>query len=226
MPRGGPRFTVLHKAAKPDRFVRTLPPPEKPSPLHVLAWFRMGEDDPGAKAGQPAGEQTINRGHRYHLKKYGSPTYTADTAAPGSSLAMNFSGAEGEYFYTRYLCWSPDDNFILEAWVRPNRARDRPCTSSTTVAAGRTAMAWLMSDGQWYCLRGAMAESPGEFGRSMRSGQMDPSGIGARTRQFAVLDRRPACQRTSAINRTCSFLRRVFDRRCARDIAGNTAKRL
>ena len=61
---GGPRFTSLRTAAKPDRFVRTLPPPEKPSPLHVLAYFRMGEDDPGAEAGQPAGEQTINHGHR------------------------------------------------------------------------------------------------------------------------------------------------------------------
>ena len=118
---GGLRFTSLRTAAKPDRFVRSLPAPKKPSPLHVLAYFRMGEDDPGAMAGQPAAEQTLNHGHRDHLKKYGSPTYAAE-AAPGSKLAMNFSGAEGEYFYTRYLCWTPTDNFILEAWVRPNRA--------------------------------------------------------------------------------------------------------
>ena len=59
------------------------------------------------------------------MKKYGSPTYTAD-AAPGSSLAMNFTGAEGEYFSADISVGAPNDNFILEAWVRPNRITDEP----------------------------------------------------------------------------------------------------
>ena len=120
-----PRIVVVRKAANSERFVRTLPPPEKPSLVDVLAYFRMGEDDPGATASQPAGEKTINHGRRWYLKKYGSPTYTAN-AAPGSTLAMNFSGAEGECFYTRYLCWPPNDDFILEAWVRLDRGTNRP----------------------------------------------------------------------------------------------------
>ena len=36
---------------------------------------------------------------------------------------MNFGGADGEYFYSRYLTWTPTDNFILEAWARPTRVK-------------------------------------------------------------------------------------------------------
>ena len=106
---------VVRKAAKPERFVRTLPPPKKPSPLHVLAYFRMGEDDPGAKAGQPANEKTINHGHPLPPEEIRLAHLYRRHAAPGSSLAMNFTGAEGEYFFSRYVCWTPNDNFILEA---------------------------------------------------------------------------------------------------------------
>ena len=106
----------------PEHFVRSLPLPKKPLPMHVLAYFRMGEDDPGAVAGQPAREKTINRADRYHLKRYGSPTYTAD-AAPGSKLAVSFSGTAGEYFYRRYLHWRPGGNFI-RGFDRPNRVTD------------------------------------------------------------------------------------------------------
>ena len=140
---GGPRFTSLRAAAKPDGFVRSLPPPKKPLPIRVLAYFRMGEDDPEAAAGKPANEEIINHGHRYHLKKYGSPTYTAD-AAPGSTLAMNFHGAEKEYFSSRYLCWTPLDDFILEAWVRPNRVTDEP---ACIVYSGRPENGCALIDG-------------------------------------------------------------------------------
>ena len=37
----------------------------------------------------------MEHGGRPHLEKHGSPTYTADTAAPGSRLAMDFTGALG-----------------------------------------------------------------------------------------------------------------------------------
>ena len=79
---GGLHFTSLHTAAKADRFVRTLRPP-----LHVLAYFRLGEDDPGAVTGKPAAKYTVNHGHfERDLRKYGSPTYTAGPRLEASWL--------------------------------------------------------------------------------------------------------------------------------------------
>ena len=49
---GSPHIAVVRRGAAPERFVRTLPPPQKPSPLRVLVYFRMGDDDPGAKTRQ------------------------------------------------------------------------------------------------------------------------------------------------------------------------------
>ena len=56
-----PAYRRCSQAVEPERFVRSLPPPRTVS-VKVLAYFRMGEDDPGAKAGQPASEKTINHG--------------------------------------------------------------------------------------------------------------------------------------------------------------------
>ena len=113
--------TVSRKAAEPARFVRSMPLPERPAAIRALAHFRLGEDDPGAAAGKPAGHETVNRAGPWRLEKHGSPSYTADTAAPGSTLAMNFTGAERECFSSLDVHASVMDNFILEAWVRPNR---------------------------------------------------------------------------------------------------------
>ena len=155
-----PRITVVRKVAQPERFVRTLPPPQKPSPLKILAYFRLGEDDPGAKAGQPAAQQTVNHGHSLkswrHLEKYGSPSYTANTAAPGSSLAMNFTGGEGQYLFAPYTGWSPNDNFILEAWARPTqKTGEKYSTYVVYKGVGYTDGYGLgLSDGNWFCLIG------------------------------------------------------------------------
>ena len=94
----GSRITTQHGAIASDRFVRRMPDSQNDSALRVLAWFRLGEDDLGAVAGHQAGEKTINHGHARHLERVGSPKYIADTAAPGSSLAMRFS-SEGECLF-------------------------------------------------------------------------------------------------------------------------------
>ena len=125
-----------------------MPPPKKRLPVAVLAYFRLGEDDPGAAAGKPANPQTINHRSKWHLEKHGSPSYTADTAAPGSTLAVRFTGGERECFFRRDLFQSPIDDFILEAWVRPNRAARWPTyvvysgtrTGRLWAAAGRRRM--------------------------------------------------------------------------------------
>ena len=118
---GAPKATVRRCAVQPERFVRKLPTGKKYLPVYTLAYFRLGEDDPGAADGQPANDHTVNHRGKWHLEKYGSPSYTAKVAAPGSTLAVSFTGTNHECFYRRDLFQSPMDNFILEAWVRPNR---------------------------------------------------------------------------------------------------------
>jgi len=119
-----------------------MPPLKKRLPVAVLAYFRLGEDDPGAAAGKPVGEETVNHAGPWPLKKYGAPRYAAGAAAAGSTLAVNFTGADHECFFRHDLFQSPIDNFILEAWVRPNRIANYPTyvvcngSSSITLADG------------------------------------------------------------------------------------------
>jgi hypothetical protein len=111
---------TIRKETESEPFVRSLPSPEKPLPMIVVAHFRMGEDDPSAVAGEAVVQQTIGQKRSHHLKQYGSPTYTSN-AAPGSSLAMSFTGAADEYLFEPGLHIDYVEEFILEAWVRPNR---------------------------------------------------------------------------------------------------------
>jgi hypothetical protein len=147
---------VTRVAFLPNRFVRALPPPKKPLPRKVLAHFRMGEDDPGAKTGRPVADGTYNHGDGWLLNKHGLSSYSGDTAAPGSSLAIDFSGAGGQYLFRRYVCKVPVDNFILEAWVRPMQVPD---ISTPLVYIGDASengyglMIWL---GRWRYLMGGV----------------------------------------------------------------------
>ena len=95
--------------------MRDLPPPEKPR-RYVFGLFRMGEDDPGAKAGQPAAEKTINHGQSLPPEEVWL-AHLHCRRRPGSSLAMNFPGAEGEYYYTPHFSWGPNEDFILDLWI-------------------------------------------------------------------------------------------------------------
>ena len=108
---------IRRVAPNPRNYVRHLPKQRKSLPLQVLAYFRLGEDDLGAVAGNPAGRLTFNHVRGGQLEKHGSPTYT-DVAAPGSTLAMNFTGAGIEYFACKDLYLTVTEGFILEAWVR------------------------------------------------------------------------------------------------------------
>ena len=152
-----PRIAFVRKAAEPERFMRTLPRPQEPSRLKVLAYFRMGEDDLGAVAGKPAASETVDDTHRcrFPMKKFGSPTYAAETAAPGSSLAMNFSGADGEYFFSRYVCWTPSDNIILETWVRPMPSEEQLPMYVVYSGNGNTDGYGIQEiRREWYCFLG------------------------------------------------------------------------
>ena len=131
-------YTVQRNIVKPASFVRVLRRALPPEPvlkqsfvdgLDVIALFRLGEDDPGAEAGKPANEETIGQTDLSvnTLERHGSPTYTADTAAPGSKLAMSFSGSDSEFFSSGKLFASVTDYFIYEAWVRPRKVGIQDC---------------------------------------------------------------------------------------------------
>jgi hypothetical protein len=111
------RIVVRRVVVKPTDFVRRLQ--DTPS-VDVLAWFRMGEDEPNAGAGEPAGKEIHSHNKRpVRLERHGSPTYSADTVAPGSLLSMTFhGGSDGECFRSPRFQFIPNDYFILEAWVK------------------------------------------------------------------------------------------------------------
>jgi hypothetical protein len=146
----GRRIKVHRVAVNPDVFVRRL---EKPTPLvDVLAWFRMGEDEPNAHAGRPAGNEIHSHGRKYpRLDRRGSPTYGSDTEAPGSTLSMTFhGGSNGEYFGSPRFPFIPNDYFILEAWVKlPKLNRERQVIV-TSGDGDRNGYCLLVNDGRWF----------------------------------------------------------------------------
>ena len=87
-----------------------------------VAWYRLGENDPGAASGVTA-TNTANLLGFNPLKPIGSPRYTnavSPSAATGlgSSLAVHFSGTT--QCFTNAIVSTALDNFGVEAWVRPN----------------------------------------------------------------------------------------------------------
>lgn len=82
--------------------------------LNLVAWYRLGEADPGATPGGPGANPTIDSAGAFDLASVGAPTYSV-TPSPPSALSMAFAGADG------YRNGAPvslaTDNFGLEAWV-------------------------------------------------------------------------------------------------------------
>jgi len=89
-----------------------------------VAWYRLGENDPGAASGVTA-TNTVNLLGFNPLKPVGSPRYT-NAVLPsvanglGSSLAVHFSGTN--QCFTNAVVSTATDNFGLEAWVNPDVA--------------------------------------------------------------------------------------------------------
>src|SRR5690242_2044748 len=89
-----------------------------------IAWYKLGEDDPGAvanAAGQnPTQDSTANS---FDLARAGSPTYRADTApnSLGSTLSMELNGATDYYSRTNAVT-TLTSNVGIEAWAKPDAA--------------------------------------------------------------------------------------------------------
>jgi hypothetical protein len=153
----------------PGRFVREMPPAKSRLPIHVLAYFRLGEDDPGNQAGGPTAPTTINAKYPWHLTKHGSSSYVGDTHVPNSSLHIDFPGADGDYFYSDAFCWTPIDNFVLEAWVRANRIGETHMYVAYNGNSDRDGYGLLVWDRKWQYLLGDVSRVdsgiPCEMGR-------------------------------------------------------------
>ncbi len=85
-----------------------------------LAWYRLGDDDPGAASGQAVNTTTIDFLGGNSLRRIGAARYTNDVFPSaeriGSQVAVVFGGTG---FYTNAgAATAAQDNFGLEAWVK------------------------------------------------------------------------------------------------------------
>jgi hypothetical protein len=149
--KGSPGVTARRIAPKPDGFTRSIKNKTSP-PIDVLAWFRMGEDEPNARAGAPTGAEIHSHFRRYvHLDRHGSPTYSDDTAAPGSSLSMTFhGGSDGEYFSSPRFSLIPNDYFIFEAWVKMRKPKLGTQIIAASGQGAHSGYCLAVRDGRWH----------------------------------------------------------------------------
>src|SRR6185436_5526992 len=84
-----------------------------------VAWYRLGDNDPGAASGQVVNSTTTDFVGVRNLNRFGSPVYTnsvaSDAANLGSTLAVRFSGS-GQ-FYSNAVVTTARDNFGIEVWA-------------------------------------------------------------------------------------------------------------
>ena len=106
---GGGRSADFSYAAGSDP---PPPPPPPPPPVDVGVW-RLGDDDPGAAAGNIGNAQTLDT---TNLNRSGDPTYSSNTPGAGSALSMEFDG-NGDFYSVGSVVSTATDNFGIEAWV-------------------------------------------------------------------------------------------------------------
>src|SRR6266852_4819761 len=90
-----------------------------------VAWYRLGEKDPGAASGQIVSSASVDLVAGHNLKRFGGPRYTnnvspAAASQLGSSLAVLFNGVN--QFYSNTVVSTARNNFGIEAWVHPDAA--------------------------------------------------------------------------------------------------------
>lgn len=93
------------------------------SAVTPVAWYRLGENDPGAASGSAVTNTTSDSVGGNHLKQFGSPLCTSAVSTDAitqvaSSLGVQLNGT-GQYFSNAVLTTAVN-NFGIEAWVRPN----------------------------------------------------------------------------------------------------------
>jgi hypothetical protein len=147
---------VMHRIAiNPDGFTRHL---KETSPVQVLAWFRMGEDEPNVGAGSVAGKEIHDHRNRLRLDRYGSPRYSDDTNAPGSVRSMTFhGGSDSECFRTSRFPFVPNDYFILEAWVKLHKVGSEHQLVAGSGRGAQNGYCLIVVNGRWHGVLEAIA---------------------------------------------------------------------
>ncbi len=136
-------------------FVRLMPEKEKPSPDNVLAWFRMGDDDPDAAVGAVVNEGTIDHKGRCKLVRRGEPTYSAGEESMGGRFSVRFHSLKGEGFFGSDALCNIRNNFVIEAWAKVHKLPD----SSTKIIAyngrpGSDGFGLIVREGRWHYMFG------------------------------------------------------------------------
>jgi hypothetical protein len=93
--------------------------PAQSNTVTPVAYYRLGENDPSAVAGQPVGSTTVDLVNGANLAVAGtSPVYSTNTGVSGSRLCMAVAGGG----YTNSAPFTLNDNWGLEAWVKADVA--------------------------------------------------------------------------------------------------------
>jgi hypothetical protein len=91
--------------------------------VNVVAYYRLGEADPGAVAGSPVGTLTMDSGmFGLNMNLVGNLSYSSDVApsaaaATGSTLSM-YDPASAGYAYIVPQLTTATDNFGIEGWFK------------------------------------------------------------------------------------------------------------
>ncbi|MCX6923869.1 MAG: hypothetical protein NT154_11785 [Verrucomicrobia bacterium] len=94
--------------------------------LTPVAYYRLGENDPGAVAGQTVGATTIDIVHGVNLAVVGTPpVYATNTGVSGSRLCVDMAGGG----FANHTGFALNANWGVEAWVKaasttPSRSTD------------------------------------------------------------------------------------------------------
>ncbi|NQU40057.1 MAG: LamG domain-containing protein [Lentisphaerae bacterium] len=111
--------------------------------ITVDGYFRLGENDPGAAAGQPGQNPTRDVTETKALAiGAGSPTNSALVASSallhtGSTLSMLFNGSS--YYATNVALNANTDNYGIEAWFSPLSTSGSQIIAANGTAGGGTA---------------------------------------------------------------------------------------
>lgn len=128
-----------------------------------IAYYRLGEADPGASAGTLGQDPTMDSAGAFHLARNGTPTYSSNvssTAAAnvGSTLSMDFDGSapDNDRYNFGTALPTPATNWGIEAFVQT----DSPDSVAVIAYNGNSAnsgMGLYVYQGNYVGLAGGVA---------------------------------------------------------------------
>lgn len=86
--------------------------------IDTLAYYRLGEADPGAFPSNIGQNPTFDSGlNHLNLARFGTPHYSPDVGALGSTVSMSFDPATLDAYYRDPIA-APSDNLGIQGWVK------------------------------------------------------------------------------------------------------------